>query len=285
MNRCVLCNQELVATPFYYRYKDREIRVVECVSCGLGTLHPMLTSEEGLALYDAEYFERDYRCGTADRPYSEEVETLKNEARQFLPIVEKHAAGKRYLELGCAGGAMLAEAQHRGFAATGVEVSGEMADWGRKNLHVDIRKGTLEDQRFGNGEFDVVFLGDVIEHLVHPVEATREIARILSGNGIVVLAFPMELSGIIPRLRKMLNLQRESPDKPYHLFYYDLSTMRMLLERSGFSVVYSRQDKLVRTQSLRTILTDLFNKAITVLTGRFGDRGFVIARKGVAAER
>jgi 2-polyprenyl-3-methyl-5-hydroxy-6-metoxy-1,4-benzoquinol methylase len=285
MNRCFLCNSELAATPFHYNYKERKIRVVQCVSCGLGTLFPMLTSEEVLALYNAEYFERDYRCGTADRSYTEEIDSLKNEARHFLPIIEQHAAGKRYLELGCAGGAMLAEAQHRGFTATGVEVSEEMVDWGRENLHVDIREGTLEDQRFGNGEFDVVFLGDVIEHLAHPGETMREIARVLSGKGIVALAFPMELNGIIPRLRNMLNVQRESPDKPYHLFYYDLTTMQMLLERSGFSVVHSSQDKLVRTQSLRTIVTDLFNKAITVLTGRFGDRGFVIARKRAEAER
>ncbi|MEX1139053.1 MAG: methyltransferase domain-containing protein [Bacteroidota bacterium] len=285
MNRCFLCNNELAATPFYYNYKEQQIRVVRCVSCGLGTLHPMLASEEVLALYNVGYFERDYRCGTTDRSYAEEVEKLKHEARQFLPIIEKHAGGKRYLEVGCAGGAMLAEAQHRGFTAIGVEVSREMADWGRKNLHVDIREGTVEDQKFTNEAFDVVFLGDVIEHLAHPQETMLEISRILSGKGIIALAFPMELNGIIPRMRVVLNFQRESPDKPYHLFYYDLGTMRTLLEQSGFTVVYSRQEKLVRMQSLRTVLTDLINKSISALTGRFGDRGFIVARKEATAKR
>lgn len=285
MNNCILCNGNLVETPFFYRYQGREIRVAQCVSCKLGTLHPMLTSAEVLALYHAEYFERDYRCGTAARPYAEEVDNLKNEARKYLLVIQAYAAGKKYLELGCAGGAMLAEAQQQGFMTTGVEVSAEMADWGRDNLHVDIRQGSLGDQKFKNGEFDVVFLGDVIEHLAEPKEVVREIHRILGEKGIVALAFPMELSGIIPRLRSALNLQRESPDKPYHLFYYNLNTMRMLLEQSGFRVVYSRQEKLLRTQSIRTILTDGFNKAVTDMTGRFGDRGFVIAQKQTTSGR
>lgn len=277
---CVLCNDSsFVGTPFLYRHENEEIRIVRCTSCGLGRLHPMLTEDEVIRLYNSEYFERDYHCGLLKRSYKEEIENLRNEAKPPLSTIKQYARGKKFLEIGCAGGAMLAEAKERGFKVVGVEISPVMAEWGRTNLHFDIRTGTLEEQRFPNDFFDVVFLGDVIEHLLHPREAMNEIRRILSPTGIVALAYPMELNSIVPSVRRFLNLQRQFPDKPYHLFYYELKTMRMLLEQCGFHVVHSQEHKLVRRQSIRTIITDLANMVVTTFTGSLGDRGFTIARR------
>ncbi len=285
MNSCYLCQSpEYAVTPFFYEHLGRQVRIVRCRSCGLGRLHPMLSEEEVMRFYDAAYFQRDYRCGLAHKPYEEEIESLRREARPMLSVIRKLAAGNRLLEIGCAGGAMLAEARSQGFAVVGAEVSPEMAQWGRDHLQLDIRTGTLEQQKFSDEQFDVVFLGDVIEHLLNPLEVLKEIRRVLSPRGIVALAYPMELNGIIPRIRSALNIRRQSSEKPYHLYYYSLQTMNMLLGKSGFAVVYAQERKLLRGDTIRTMVTDSLNLAVTALTGKAGDRGFTVGTKTHSGE-
>ena len=276
---CILCGAaDFDETPYFYQFKGSRITIVRCRSCGLGTLDPMLPEEDIPFLYSSEYFEGDYHCGVACRPYREEVEKLKREVKPLLSMIRNFQPRGKYLEIGCAGGAMLAEARNGGFDTVGVELSSQMAEWGRKHLHLDIREGKVETQNFPDNSFNVVFLGDVIEHLPNPRAVLEEIRRILPPEGIVALAYPMELNSLVPRMRRAFHLRRQSPHKPYHLFYYTTRTMRLLLERCGFQVVLEKEEKLMRSKPALTWLSDLVNATLTRLSGRFGDRGFTIAR-------
>jgi len=276
---CMLCGAaDFDETPYFYQYKGSKIAIVRCRSCGLGTLEPMLPEKDIRSLYSPEYFEGDYHCGVGCRPYREEVEKLKREAQPLLSMIQRYRPRGRYLEIGCAGGAMLWEAHKRGFDTVGVELSSEMAEWGRKNLQLDIREGAVEEQNFPVNYFDVVFLGDVIEHLWNPKTVLEQVYRILAPEGIVALAYPMELNSLVPRIRNAFHLRKQSPHKPYHLFYYATRTMRSLLERCGFQVVLEKEEKLLRGQPMITRLSDVANATLTQLSGRFGDRGFTIAR-------
>jgi SAM-dependent methyltransferase len=237
----------------------------------------MLPEEDIRSLYSSEYFEGDYLCGVGCRPYREEVEGLKREVKPLLSMIQKFQTRGRYLEIGCAGGAMLAEARNGGFDTVGVELSSEMAEWGRKHLQLDIREGKVETQNFPEDSFNVVFLGDVIEHLPNPRTVLEEIRRILEPEGIVALAYPMELNSLVPRVRSAFHLGRQSPHKPYHLFYYDTCTMKALLEQCGFEELMTKEDKLIRADAISSLIMDFINYMGTSITGRWGDRGFTIA--------
>src|SRR5665213_3831892 len=52
-------------------------------------------------------------------------------------------AGKRVLDVGCAGGAFLVAAREMGFAVTGIEPARWMAAYGRDHYRLDIREGVL----------------------------------------------------------------------------------------------------------------------------------------------
>ncbi len=173
---------------------------------------------------------------------------------------------------------MLAEARDWGYKTTGVELAAEIAEWGREHLQLDIRVGTLDVQHFPDHEFDVVFLGDVIEHLLSPREVLNEIRRVLTVGGILAMAFPMELNSIPSRIRSLLSLRKQSPHKPYHLYYYNLASMRRLLHQCGFEIALQRSDKVLRAERFATRAVDYLNYAATQMFGVWGDRGFVIAR-------
>lgn len=54
---------------------------------------------------------------------------------------------------------------------------------------IDVRLGDAYDLPF-NSEFAAVLLGDVIEHLEHPVDALHQMRKVLQPNGVLYVATP-----------------------------------------------------------------------------------------------
>ena len=50
-----------------------------------------------------------------------------------------------------------------------------------------MRSGELRDARIGDASFDVVYMNEVIEHVVAPVELLAEVRRVLRPGGIALL--------------------------------------------------------------------------------------------------
>ena len=173
----------------------------------------------------------------------------------------------------------------------GVELNQEIADWGRENLGVNILNGTLEDQKFSNEYFDIIYAGDLIEHLKDPLKFLEEINRILKSKGVLVLNFPMEINNFSARLRVLFRYSKKKSCKPYHLYCYNISTMEKLLKYKNFIIEVKSQRKIVNLSSINIktnifdyklfikFTIDLFNLLITKLFNKYGDRGFIIASK------
>jgi len=275
---CVLCKSSLfIELPYFYLYRGSRFRIVRRTNCGLATLCPMLSRNQIESLYNWGYFERDYHCGASEFGYRDSIWQTQADFRPYLSIIRTFSQGGVFLEIGCAGGATLAEARAEGFTTVGVELFPEIAEWGRSHLGLDIRSGSLEAQKFPEHYFDVVYLGDVIEHLPYPKASLREIKRILKPGGVVALAYPMELNHFLPRLRMLLQWQRQSLHKPYHLFYYNTVTLRMLLEQCGFEVKFENVHKIIRPRPIWSAFLDSLNYWLTKITGKWGDRGFTLA--------
>lgn len=238
----------------------------------------MLDDDEIVALYSKEYFNSDYHCGTMEGSYVSNIELLRKEARPLLSLISKHQRSGDFLEIGCAAGATLKEAQAHGFTTVGVELSREMAEWGTANLGIDIRIGTVEEQKFPSSSFNVVYLGDVIEHLRYPADVLNEIHRILRPDGIAAFSYPMELNHFAPRFRKTFGLKVRIAHQPYHLYCYSMATMERLLTDHGFDIVLSHSGKIVHRNSAVLFFLDVVNAMYTLITGYCGDRGFTMAR-------
>jgi SAM-dependent methyltransferase len=56
--------------------------------------------------------------------------------------------------------------------------------------NVDVRLGSVYKLQFEDGTFDVVFWGDVIEHLERPEEGLKEIHRVLKFGGKMYVTTP-----------------------------------------------------------------------------------------------
>lgn len=289
---CLICGSSRFSVlPFGYDHEGQRLQGTLCRSCGIIFLDPQLSDEQITALYSKEYFEGDFRCGHAGSLFDDA--TLPDIAD--LPIVRRikefQPAGS-LLDIGCAGGAFLNSARAAGFTVKGVEMSPDAAALARSRFGLDVTTGDVHAGAFADGTFDVVYLGDVIEHLPDPRRTFTEINRIMKPGALLVIACPTQTNTLFSRLGfaayGVLGKSVTVHMPPYHLFEYRPQSMRALMERTGFTIVQfdagvippgeiaMRGSFLQRTGKK---LLQYPNAALTRLTGQWGDRLNVFARK------
>jgi SAM-dependent methyltransferase len=197
-------------------------RLIACRTCGLQYVSPRLRPELILA---------GYQEGTDERFVSQAAARERTFAR-CLAIIERQAPSRgRLLDVGTAAGSFIHVAAQRGWDVQGCEPNRWLCDWGRTHYNLDIRPGTIFDQRYPDASFDVVTLWDVLEHTPDPLALLRECARILKAGGLLVVNYP-DIGSWVARLmgRRWVFLLS------VHLFYFTRRTMAGLLGRAGFEV-------------------------------------------------
>jgi SAM-dependent methyltransferase len=289
---CRICGAtRLRDVPFGYDFEGAHLRGRMCRSCGVIFLDPQPDAGQIRRMYSREYFNGDFRCGH-EGGYFDEQTLVKLSGNGIIAEIKKIKPTGRMLEIGCAGGALLNSARAAGFEVRGVEMSPEAAAFARDRFDLDVFAGDLRDAQFASGRFDVVYMGDVIEHLPDPVAVIAEIARVLSGGGLLVVACPTQTNTLFSRfgffVYGLIGKRATVRMPPYHLFEYRPASMSGLMHRCGFSIVrmdvamLSPEAIAQRGSILQNIGKKAFqhpNRLLTHLSGRWGDRLTVYAQK------
>ena len=119
------------------------------------------------------------------------VRTLKNLVPGRLAWFDRHIdwAGKKVLDLGCAGGFMAEALTQKGAEVTGIDPAaqaGEAARTRARNVGQDIRYdiGVGEDLPYADGVYDAVVCVDVLEHVSDLSQVLAEVERVLRPGGL-----------------------------------------------------------------------------------------------------
>lgn len=239
-----------------------------CTGCNLHVTSPAPAEAELTRYYPPSYYGHGKR-------FNPIVEWLLNNLYAYRAhhIERRHPPGK-VLDIGCGRGLLLNKLRKRGWESLGTELSDEAATYAREKLELPIFTETLEELRFPDGEFDLVILWHVLEHVHSPRDLLAEVSRILKPGGLLLVAVPnfgsweARWSG-----SGWFHL-----DVPRHLTHFTPRTLRGVLEGSGlklwssnffsteydfFSFVQSTQNRLgfrhnylynlLRTRSARVI--------------------------------
>lgn len=180
-----------------------------CPACGAVGAKVELRSDGGLAGSGAYELAKCSSCGSwfflGEDPvvgYTDEalhsdywihyVQSGAGINAMLVPLLalEERARG-RFLDVGCGFG-FVPDFWAR--SGRGEAVGLELASYGkigRRLLGADIRPAYLSDcEDFEEGEFDIVYSSEVIEHVRDPAGFLRELARVLKADGILVLTTP-----------------------------------------------------------------------------------------------
>jgi 2-polyprenyl-3-methyl-5-hydroxy-6-metoxy-1,4-benzoquinol methylase len=104
-------------------------------------------------------------------------------------------------------------------------------------------EGTLDTIDFSGARFGVVRLNHVLEHVPEPLQTLGRIRRLLHPEGVLFVSVP-NLRGLSPRLKSLqsrLYLKRNRwrhYAALHHLWFFNPGSLRKLLEKSQFEVVF-----------------------------------------------
>lgn len=151
----------------------------------------------------------------------------------FALEIMRLPAGQRggLLDIGCGVGEFLETMRAHGWDVEGIDLDPKVLETCRLR-GLRVREGTLEEQRYAEGQFDAVSMRHVLEHVPEPVRLLRECRRILRPGGVLVVLTP-NADSLGHRVfgRDWLGL-----DVSRHLTVFSLGALRLAAERAGFTV-------------------------------------------------
>jgi SAM-dependent methyltransferase len=236
---CDLCG----GTDFAIR--DAATRVVQCKRCGYRFTNPRPSQDEIAKAYSAPAQYDGWLAQDAGR------EVLW---RKRWALVKRYAKGKRLLDVGAGIGTFLAHAQADGWEVTGTEISKSAIGIARERYGITLIEGQLEDIAT-EGQFDLVTMWHVLEHLPSPSHAVTHCRGLLKTGGLMVVAVPND-SDARWRFQRLKNgtympYEELEPGKEIHLSHFTVPVLKRTLEVRGFSVERATVDDHYAERSSR----------------------------------
>lgn len=200
--------------------------LIQCRRCGLIYTNPRVKSDELYHLYPPAMF------------WDEEIGKIRRKSpqrwRDQIALVQKFKTSGRFLDIGCANGFLVKEAQDVGFEAYGVDLSERAVQYAREVLGLPrVLPGNVEDVAFPNDFFDAITMFDVLEHVPSPRRTLVEVVRILRLGGVLIAQLPSVDS---------LGFRLFGPlwcctAPAAHLTYFSRRTLTKMMQGAGLAVL------------------------------------------------
>ncbi len=191
-------------------------------------------------MYEDEYFLHDGADFGAHSATDYETAALKGSVKfpEILMVIQKFKPSGDFFEVGCGMGYFLDYVRRAGYKASGIEFSALGARMCRDKFGLEVQCTSLEDFPSQPERYDVIFMGDVLEHLIDPLGAVEQSRTRLRAGGVLALEVPSQFNSIsgrlAARLYPMARIKKRMPMPPYHVNEFTPRTLSSILERAGF---------------------------------------------------
>lgn len=275
--RCALCDATANSTPTSegYKWRGQVFRYWRCRACSGETIHPLPSDMQLNEMYRQDRYHNVHYANAAE------------EVSPSMWWRAQHIIGRpgRLLDFGCGNGAFLREATQAGFDAIGIELDPETR--GEAMRTSGCRVDSLDDVIASGERFDVIRLGDVLEHLPAPRDSLSQLEQLLTDGGKFFIEGPLEInwslvrscSRIFALLKRLRGQELLADTPPYHLTRTNARAQMRFLDRtmryrllyfevseSGWPYLAPSLDRPARADAL-AILRPLFGHA-AVITAR-----------------
>lgn len=246
--KCFLCGANLsyLLTHYdsIYMTTDKEYDIYKCESCGLLKMLPEPTAEEIITFYPDAYYSFNILHNASfaekllDKLKSEVLNLrhdVKEESRAFrflahfaynsihgVPLHCPRHNG-RFLDIGCGDGYWVRKLAQYGWDCMGVEIAGEESN--------NIKVGDFLEMDFDDS-FEFIRLSHVLEHVHEPEKYLAKIERLLHKKGELHIGIPNTDSAYF----RVFGRYWYGLEVPRHLFGFNESNIRILLERNGLKI-------------------------------------------------
>ncbi len=292
---CPLCKRNKSASfPISYLLDQKKFDARKCLSCNFVYLSPRPTRREIELMYRDEYFLHDGADFGAHSAQDYETAARLGSVKfpEILGWIKKYQPGGKFFEIGCGMGYFLDYARQNGFEVSGIEFAALGANACKEKFGLEVLQSSFEKYPAKENMYDVIFMGDVLEHFNEPLEMLQKAYAMIKPGGIVAVEVPSMFNSITGRLAvaglNILGKTKKMPMPPYHVNEFTPRTLALMLKTAGFGAV--RIVQRIKSPHSITLRASIFEKTtkkllqypnyiITRTAGFLGDRLLGIGMK------
>ena len=262
-----------------------------CGKCKSYSLFPKLENDEIKDLYSTKYIQDV----NPEFDMNEKITVSRFlNLQEILEKVQNHES-KNFLDYGCGVTAeAIVLASNLGYKAFGVEV--EAGTRQEAHLKSNCQIFSPEEALASGAQFDIVFLGDVLEHLGNPLSVLDQVQALLSPNGLLIIQGPLE--GAITISNTLLSVKArllsKSPSKfpPYHVSLATKKSIVKALKINGLTIQkmavseplwpaskFGSRSSFASVTALIFSFVKILDMAVSKVLTNYGTRFFLIATK------
>lgn len=207
---------------------------------------PLPTEGELKYFYSQQYFQNiSSNHGVYKKEYScEEKEYFKNQAlvAEFIWMKFSTKSSGSLLDVGCGEGFFLDFFQKKGWEIEGCDFSSNGLEHHHGELLKYFTQGDIftitKDKALSNEQYDFLNLGNVLEHVIDPVQLLFNMKALLHGGSLLRIVVPNDFTTFQQLLLEKGMFPNEtwfSP--PAHLNYFSIPTLKKVFDVVGLRVV------------------------------------------------
>lgn len=231
--QCLFChspNIDNAAFPRPTRFNNTIFYYKKCKDCGLVFIDPIPSQDDYTKMYASDYHNKFY------------FKDFIPDQSHWYHLFEQYSKGKNILDYGCGDASFLKFFHQKGYQCTGVEYDPELVLRLRKE-NPGIRFYTVDDFWKRNETFNIIFMGDVLEHIATPAGFLKNLRSKLSTNGLIAAQGPVENnSNLALSVRKLFSALKGKNNLashvPYHISFSNCKNQEMIFKRAGLETKY-----------------------------------------------
>jgi 2-polyprenyl-3-methyl-5-hydroxy-6-metoxy-1,4-benzoquinol methylase len=201
-----------------------------------------LPSQSELSDYYSQKYYQESKSSTYQSAYSKnEIDFIKLKIAQKASNINKIIKEDKgtFLDVGCGEGFAMNYFHEKKWNVHGIDFS----EYGILKFHPNLlkyfQKGeiySLLEERVNNKEkFDVVWVGNVLEHVLDPIDLLIKLKALLQPDGVLVITVPNDFSSFQEALE-----QKKLVDRKYwiaypdHISYFNYNSLRNVADYTGY---------------------------------------------------
>lgn len=151
---------------------------------------------------------------------------------KIIKLVEKN---KKVLDVGCASGYLASFLKQKGCTIDGIDTDRESVEKAKEYCNasiLDISKDKI------NGEYEVIILGDILEHLVNPDKVLLNLKENLKNDGYIIISIP-NIVNIYPRLKILFghfDYEEIGIFDRTHLKFFTKKSLKKMINKTGYKI-------------------------------------------------
>lgn len=195
-------------------------------------------------------------------------------------ISKRFPVGSRILDVGCASGDIAVELSLRGYKVHGIDFEPDRLNKAKELANKYCQKVRYENKSFeelnSQNTYDIVLLGEVLEHFTDPVKILYDIKYLLSAKGKVVITAP-NMPSLVNRLKFAL-LGIFPDNNPEHKYYFDFRRFSRVVSNAGYEILYfdTRYTNIFTKSRLVAYIEHIFLFWVSLIFLKSGDTIFAV---------